>query len=378
MAIGSVHVNILANTTPFLRGLNQASTATGAFASKLKGIGKLLGIGGGIFGGALGLSRLPSILTKSANAAEGIGDSAKMLGMTTEEFSSLAFAARVTGMGIDDFTGAMERFQDVMGSAIRGDASAVAVFDRLKLSARALAGQSGTAQLGAVADAMAKLSTTQERLAITSDLFGRRRLDMVEMLQDGSAALLAMTQEAERFGGVVDSEMVESIDRMNQSIRKMMTALESFGRAIAFLVSKEVNALSSLFEGITSMGSSWTVSVTPGKEAEHQKWLKELKDSGAGNRLRVSEGTMGWLRAIYKIAGHLPGMGADDMFAVPRKGGSAAGGGAFQLAPEHFIPSIDPRDPQSQQDLIRLLADIANNTRDTRRAVEAIPQYLEE
>lgn len=328
MAIGSVVVNIAANLQNFTRGLNSAAAQLQGFGSKIKSTL-------GAFGVGFGVQQLVSHLQRTALEMENIGDNAVLLGASVRQLSLFSGAARIAGMDTESFVTSLERMNDAIGTALGGGTD---VLGKWGLSAAAMGGTDLSGQLHMVAARMAELGTAQEKLAMASDLFGRRNLDLVEILGQGTEALDAWARRAEFAGSVVTEMQTKAADTANVEMR---TIKEQAGGLWRTVTGGLAEGYLTLVEGVGKNMQRGASGLLP------WNFLGDIASASASRRDR---------RAAEAFPQALD---------APRK-----------LAPKPMaIPSL-PSLQGDEAEIARLLTQIADNTEDTRRAVEDIPDYL--
>ena len=326
MAIGTVVVNIAANLTNLTRGLGQASSRVGSFASSMRSAMGTLGVG-------FGIQQVVAHLQRTAQEMENVGDNAILLGASVRQLSLFSGAARIAGMETDSFVTALERMNDAVGTALGGGPD---VLSKWGLSADAMGGADLSGQLHMIAERMAELGTAQEKLAMASDLFGRRNLDLVEILGQGTEALDAWARKAEAAGSVLTQTQTDSVDAANVEMR---TLKETWGRIWRGATEGIAEGYLTLVQGVGRNMQRGAAGVAP--------WTILSDIAGASAQRRDA-----------RIAAAFP-----QALDAPKK----------RLTPRTF-PDIDFSATESSM----LLREIADNTADTRRAVEEIPDYLVE
>lgn len=144
--LGSLIVNVLANTSGFAKGMNSAIGTLGklkAMSTTVHGsVGKLEAAIGAIGAGAT-IYHLKSVAEEMDNVAK-VSD---RLGITTESLLGLQYGAGLAGVSSDSLAASMQFMTKQIGEAVHGSGKAKVVFQELGLSVNSLADMTPEKQL---------------------------------------------------------------------------------------------------------------------------------------------------------------------------------------------------------------------------------------
>lgn len=209
-----------------------ADSTNAAFASAATGINK-------IRSSMLGLVSVGSLvaLTRSAaQLADNISESADAVGLTTERFQELRYAATQSGVSAEQFTQALANLSKYAQERGIGDINE-AFLD--------------------VAKRIGSANTAIERLTIATDAFGARAGKyFVTLMQDGAAGVERLAQEARDLGLVMSTETAQSVGAVND-------ALDAFGLAV------KVNVTNALAQALPLLRSA-------------TRWIAEFNAAATG------------------------------------------------------------------------------------------------
>lgn len=206
--------------------------------SKTEGV--IGSFGKGLLGaaaGALSLDALSRAAVEAANSIAKIGETAKTVGLDTDFFQTLEFAAMQEG--VKGLTSALETFTARSDEAAQGTGT---FFDKIKASNPALAEQIRLAKdqeerLRLTADAIQKVSSAEEKAAIARAAFGKAGVEMVRILGDGSQGLDDFAKAAQDAGIIIDRDLIKRADELGDKLdvaRKVITV--EFQRALVDLM----------------------------------------------------------------------------------------------------------------------------------------------
>jgi hypothetical protein len=226
--IGSLIVNLIANTSVFDSGLRKGQNSLKGFVSGIaktqrqvmsfaKGLMVVAGVGG-----------LTYMVKKTMDSIEATAELSDRLNMATEDLISLQYAAEQSGMGAEEMNNALSTFVRRVGEASVSGGAATKVFRELGISAKQLSTNDQTENLKLLADRINQLPTAAERAAVAYDLFGKKGQTMLNLLAGGSAGIDAARQKAEQLGitfSRLDAEQVKAAGDAIKDVKESITGL---------------------------------------------------------------------------------------------------------------------------------------------------------
>jgi hypothetical protein len=228
----------------------QAVAASGvkvgqAYGSMTREVGRLVrnttivvgAAGGAIFGLAKSTSDLGDQVAKTADK----------LGLKIGALQELRYAGERSGISVDSLDASLEQMVRRTAEAVRGTGTAADAYDRLGLSAEALASMSPDEALAQIADAMDNVKSSSERLKLAVDIFGRSGAGMVNMLRGGSAALAQLRADARATGYVLSDQAVRDAEEFNDTLLDLQLGVAGLKNTIgAALMPVVTDAMSQL------------------------------------------------------------------------------------------------------------------------------------
>lgn len=249
-SLASLVVDLQLESAQLRAGLDQANAKLESFGKKADKIGKLVT-------GALSLKiakdaalNLVGFIQKGAESADSMGKLAQSAGAPVEEFSKLAFAARMSGSSSEDMGNALERLSKGMSEASAGGAQQTALFNALGVSITGADGKmrSSTAVFGDITDALSQMEDGAEKTALAQDIFGKSGADLIPLMNEGRKGIDAAAESAKKFGLVVTAEGAKSAEAFNDSLDMM----SEIGTGLAQRVAADLTpALTALIETFT-------------------------------------------------------------------------------------------------------------------------------
>lgn len=238
--------------------------AKGAATALVKTMGVVTAAAGGV---AMGLWKLTR---QTADVADAAAKGAAQLGITTEAYQELQFAAEDSGSSAGDIERALRRLARSADDAAKGGSGSAQMFRRLGVSFEdANKGLRSADDLFMdVADRIAKTTNETEKLAIAQDVFGRSGQALLPLLKQGRDGIAAVREEAR--AGVISSEAAAEFEEFNNSIYRIRFQLSSFRNQLVAGVFPTINSLVTRFqhwlqanrELINSKIEEWTERLT--------------------------------------------------------------------------------------------------------------------
>lgn len=178
-----------------------------------------------------GLAAIAAGVTRSLGEFERLGDAAIKLNVTAQALSGLGFAARQSGADAATLESGLGRLNKTLGEAASGNQQAARLFDAVGVSIRDASGNvlSADKVLLQIADRFQSFEDGAQEAAIASALFGRSAgPELIQFLNQGSAGITALTDEAAAFGLVVTDEAAKAAKLFGDNLDRLKGAGEGF------------------------------------------------------------------------------------------------------------------------------------------------------
>lgn len=209
-----------------------------AFASARQGISatskaalslKKAFIGLGVVGGIALAKQLSSVAKESIQFADSIGKTADKLGITTDALQEFRFAAEQSGVSIQTFDMAMQRFTRRAGEAVKGTGEAKDALQQLGIEFRDAEGnmKNSSDLLMDVAESMSRVRDPSERLRLAFKLFDSEGAALVNMLGQGKEGLQEFRDRAQELGIVMDEELIRNAEELNDRYNELSKTIST-------------------------------------------------------------------------------------------------------------------------------------------------------
>ncbi|MDY0001390.1 MAG: hypothetical protein RBU30_08870, partial [Polyangia bacterium] len=295
---------VITDTAKLKTGLEQAAAKADAFGRRM---GQAFAMAKVAVGAFMASRALRLVTTAYAEQGDQAAKTSQGLGMTTEEYTRLAYAAEANGLAITEVGTATGKLARRAAEAAAGNAEAAKSWKDLGVD---------------IKDAGGKLKTPMELLEATADAFAA--------MPDGTKKTAAALKFFEESG----AKFVPFLNKGSKGIREMAAESDRLGRTISSAAGKdavkfklEMQRINSVILGVRNqIGAALIPVITRGMEA-FSRWAQEgtnLKDTlhtlkqvaqvaGAALGLlaarKIASWAIGAARAAWGLAAALRGVG---------------------------------------------------------------------
>jgi len=204
------------------------------------GIGALVGVGGFV---ALARAGLKSI--------DNIGKLSRTLGLTTEQLGTLQHMANLGGTSLDTFARSVRNLnKGALDFTVKGTGEAKDAFERLGISVEDVNAASGDqiTLMGLVADKLAPMKNGVEKTALAMKLFGSRSIEILPALEQGSAGIEAMREEAEKLGLILGKKAVAEVEEANDAMARLGSVFTALRNKIVVGLAPAITKFASIIK----------------------------------------------------------------------------------------------------------------------------------
>jgi hypothetical protein len=162
-----------------------------------------------------------------ADEIEDIGIKAKTIGLTTDQFQELAYAARQADVSTEELNTALAFFAKGFGQAQAGVGPFVETLKKIDPeTAKALKGAKNMQEaLDIAADSVSTLASAEEKAAVITALFGRSGIGMARLFGEGSEQLKETGKQAKELGQVFNEVDIDKGGRISDAFTEASKAI---------------------------------------------------------------------------------------------------------------------------------------------------------
>jgi hypothetical protein len=201
---------------------------------------------------AFAVERISEFVEHIAEAGAKVEHLSQQLGVPAEQISTFGFMARQMGLDVDQAAGILEKLERSMVKAAGGAGTQAKAFADLGISTAQINAHMGDAagMLGLVADAFNRSADGPAKTAIAMEIAGHSAAEMIPLLDQGSAGMAAMSEQAKATGSNISGPMAEG---MEQTVQGISTLKDSFEGIAITLFEAFKPAIDATVSGITDL-----------------------------------------------------------------------------------------------------------------------------
>ncbi|RWK12538.1 hypothetical protein [Mesorhizobium sp.] len=243
--VGSISIDLVTNAAKFASGFKSSATTveqqSGRMAKSIANIEKSTALAagtlktfmGGLAAGA-GLAALTSLdgafakLKETISQFDEIATNAKTVGLKSDTYQALAFAAKQANIEQDSFNSSLSIFAKNAGLAQKGTGALFAGLQKLnpELLRNILSTTDQEKRLGFVADALARTKDATQQAALAAVVFGKGGVEMARFLDQGSASIVRMKKSAQDMGIIIPDELLQKAGEIDDKLDVLSTVIE--------------------------------------------------------------------------------------------------------------------------------------------------------
>lgn len=241
--IGSLIVRIGADAEDLLKDLKRVDAGMGSMSKSFKLAGEVANAFA--TAAAAAGSAIAATVAIAAKGAEQMYKLAQGAGLATETFSQLAYAAELSGISAEALSQSMARLNRNVSDAAAGTGEAGRAFSALNLSARTADGalKSADQVMAEVADRFVVMQDGAEKAALAMAIFGKSGAQMIPMLNEGSARLRELRQEAVELGVSIDTKTGKAAEAFNDNLGRLQAATKGLANALMMELLPDLQAV---------------------------------------------------------------------------------------------------------------------------------------
>jgi len=286
--IGSMIVNVLANTAGFVNGmatvrgeLKQVRAEAAIANSALLGLGNIKSIISGLGIGITGMAVTRALMT-TADEIDRLVKVSDRLGITTQNLRGLEHGAGLAGVSAEELSSALGFMSKQLAEAAHGGGKAKDVIKELGLSAKQLAQMTPDEALLTFTRALAGVKDETEKVRIAMRVFGNAGQPLLTLLNEGEEAIRGYMTEADKMKLTYSKEEADKVVAFNDAWERLSKTIAGLQQEIVINIApaaiKFVEDLTFVIRWISSFGEKGLfedVRTFDDKPAEFGDWLPE-------------------------------------------------------------------------------------------------------
>lgn len=158
---------------------------------------------------------------------------ATRIGQSVDELSKYQFVSKQAGLNTATFNMATQRMTRRVGEAAQGLGEAKGALHELGVDAKSFSQLGLDKQMLALSDAMQQVEDPSQRLRLGFKLFDSEGTAMLQMLNQGSAAMQAAARDAEYLGVVISKQAAANAEKFEDTTGRLTSSIKGLSRGIA-------------------------------------------------------------------------------------------------------------------------------------------------
>lgn len=251
----NVKINILGDISNITGAIKELNKKIGSFVniSTFKAVTSSIG---SIVKQTTGMaSELFEFVDGLASKGDKIAKTAKILGITAQEFQTLSFAAERSGVSVGELESGMKFLSKTLGEAANKGGPSLEKFNAIGVNlwtdSTKTKMRSTVDILNDISKAYTKLTNAGDKAFLSTQLFGVSGLRLSTMLADGSTTLADYIDEYNKLGGGFSDNGAQHAESFKDALTNLNVVLESLKSSIG----------ESLFPKLTEIFKSLTVGI---------------------------------------------------------------------------------------------------------------------
>lgn len=239
-SVGSLTINLRANTAKFKQDMRQSTKEVQSFGSK---VGKALASArAGFFAVAAAAAATTLVFRKLSADIDSTAKVADKLGATIQELTTLRQAAAEAGVAATTLDMAIQRMTRRLSEAAIGTGEAQGAIKELGLDAKALRDAGPLGALVMIADAMKQVESQADKVRLSFKLFDSEGVALVNIIGEGSDKLREMEGFIDGVGTISRSAAAE-MEQLNDALSRLGTTISEASKRGAGGVAAFLNPL---------------------------------------------------------------------------------------------------------------------------------------
>lgn len=230
MKAGTLEIEMMANVARLASDMHKAGSAVD---STMNNINKAVSVAQkalGVLGIGLSVNYFGRMITGAINAQDELAKMSQRVNVSVTSLAGLDHAASLSGSSIESVEKALKTVSTQMFDANNGLKESQRNFQALGINIYETNGalKSADSVMIEVADQFAAMEDGALKTALATKLFGRSGLELIPMLNEGSAGLAELVAEGQRLNPVTEESAAQA-EIFNDNLERLQGSVSSLG-----------------------------------------------------------------------------------------------------------------------------------------------------
>lgn len=232
-SIADLVINLVAETASLSAGLDRGFNDVKKFTSNVEHQLDSLKSAGEALVAALAIDKIVEFGEKALEAGDRINKLAQISGTTVEQFSALAYAARLADVDQESLAQGLGKLSRAMIEAGNGNGKLLDAFKAVGVSAKDLKTLNVDQILQKIATAFSGAADDATKTDIAIALLGRSGAQLIPFLNQGADGMRKMADEAKALGAAWTTEDAQAAEEFHDNLTRLEVAAEALARRVA-------------------------------------------------------------------------------------------------------------------------------------------------
>lgn len=233
-----------------------AKSVADGFAIAGAAVGTLaLAVGGAVVGAAKALTNMT---VGAAEYADEILTMSSVTGMSTEALQAYKYAAELVDVPLETMTKSMAKQIKSMAGAADGNDKLAAAYEQLGIKVTNSDGSLRDSDdvYWETIDALGKMTNETERDALGMELLGKSAQELNPLIEQGSAGMAKLTEEAKKMGAVMSDESLNALGKFDDTVQRLKSGADAAKNAMGTILLPQLQSLAG--DGVDLLGKFTT------------------------------------------------------------------------------------------------------------------------
>ena len=228
------------------KGFAAAGAAVGAMAAA---------VGGAVVGAAKALT---DMTIGASEYADEILTMSTVTGMSTEALQAYKYAAELVDVPLETLTKSMAKQIKSMAGAADGNDKLAAAYEQLGIKVTNSDGSLRDSDdvYWETIDALGKMTNETERDALGMELLGKSAQQLNPLIEQGSAGMAKLTDEAKKMGAVMSDESLNALGKFDDTVQRLKSGADAAKNAMGTILLPQLQSLAG--DGVDLLGKFTT------------------------------------------------------------------------------------------------------------------------
>lgn len=214
---------------------------SGAMSAINQVMGAMPGLGAAIAGG-FSIAAITAFTRAAIDAADNLNDMSQKFGISVETLAGFKLAAEQNGTTVEAMGGAIKKLSSYM------------VDNEQKMASLGITAKTSDGALLQLSDVFSRMTDPMQKTALATELFGKAGVDMIPMLNQGSAALGELIAKGQQLNPIT-TDMAKNADAFNDQMLELKLSVTAAGTSLVADMLPALNAvIGRLAEGMQKAG----------------------------------------------------------------------------------------------------------------------------